>query len=49
MRVLKQFYINNYKKLYQQLLDYVLQHAVVNQAEVKAKKEVFKYINEQSD
>lgn len=50
LRVLKQFYINNGKKLYAQLLDYIMMNAVANQgAEVKSKKEVFKYVNEQSD
>lgn len=50
MRILKQFYINNYKKLYQQFLDYLLQFAVTPSKGVKfAKKDVFKFINEQSD
>lgn len=49
LRLLKQFYLNNAKKLYTSLIDYVLQHAIATPAEVKIKKEVFKFINEQSD
>lgn len=49
LRVVKQFYINNAKKLYNSLLDWMLAYAVVNPGEVKVKKEVFKHITEQSD
>lgn len=48
MRNLKTFYFNNYKKLYQQFLDYLLQLAVPPADTVKVpKKEVFKLITEQ--
>ncbi len=46
LRLLKQFYLNNAKKLYTQLLDFVLQQAISNPSEIKIKKEVFKFINE---
>jgi hypothetical protein len=49
LRVVKQFYINNAKKLYNSLLDWMLANTVVNPGEVKVKKEVFKHITEQSD
>ena len=49
LRVVKQFYINNAKKLYNSLLDWMLAYTVVNPGEVKVKKEVFKHITEQSD
>jgi hypothetical protein len=49
LRVVKQFYINNAKKLYNSLLDWMLANTVANPGEVKVKKEVFKHITEQSD
>ena len=49
LRVLKQFYINSSKKLYTNLLDWMLGNAVATPADVKVKKEVFKHITEQSD
>ena len=49
LRVLKQFYINNSKKLYTNLLDWMLANAVASPGDVKVKKEVFKHISEQTD
>lgn len=49
LRALKLFYINNSKRLYSLLLDYILSTSVLNQSDVKFKKDVFKYISEQSD
>ena len=46
LRVVKQFYINNSKKIYSSLIDYIMAQAIANPADVKNKKEVFKHINE---
>ena len=49
LRLSKQLLLNTAKKLYGNLLDWILQVAVANPQEVKVKKEVFKHVNEQSD
>eukprot|EP00347_Sterkiella_histriomuscorum_P013600 403364097 len=49
LRALKLFYINNSKRLYSLLLDYIQSQCVNNQQEVKFKKDVFKFISDQSD
>ncbi len=49
LRALKLFYINNSKRLYSLLTDYLLQTLVTNPLEVKAKKEVFKYVSAPDD
>jgi hypothetical protein len=49
LRALKLFYVNTAKRFYSLLLDYVLNAAVQNMSEVKAKKEAFKYIDTDSN
>jgi len=49
LRLCKSLMLNSAKKLYGQLLDWILMVAVANPQEVKVKKEVFKQVNEQSD
>lgn len=44
-RGLKKFYLDNSKRFYNLLKDYMLANVVQNQAEVKAKKEIFRYID----
>jgi len=46
LRIIKQFYINNSKKLYQSLLDFILANSIPSQAEIKVKKEVFKHLED---
>jgi hypothetical protein len=50
LRVLKTFYLNNSKRLYAVLLDFIVDNAMAPNSEfVKAKKDVFRHVNEQSD
>lgn len=51
LRVLKTFYLNNSKRLYAVLLDFIVDKAMAPNCEfgLKAKKDVFRHVNEQSD
>lgn len=46
LRSLKVFYINNSKRLYSLLLDYILTNCVSNPTEIKSKKDIFRFISD---
>ena len=49
LRALKLFYLNHSKKFYTLMVDYLIATAVPNQSEVRIRKEVFKFIDTDSN